>query len=107
MCLVNQENPDDQISLPGLKPLLSKSSSLFASWFLSGYTGTSFWTLYSVIMDENNCQVTAKSTNTNYYLQKTIYKKLSLLFQLLVSQKKKNITFPPRKYVNFVFRPDT
>lgn len=57
MCLVNQEEPRQQLSLPGLKNLLSKGSSVFASWFLSGHTGTSFWEFYHVIAEENNCKV--------------------------------------------------
>lgn len=57
MCLINQVNPDDSLGLPGLKKLLYKGASIFASWFLSSHTGTSFLTLYNVIADENNCQV--------------------------------------------------
>lgn len=57
MCLVNQIQPDETLSLPGLKTALSRSTSLFASWFLSGYTGTSFWSLYQTIIEEHDCQV--------------------------------------------------
>lgn len=57
MCLVNEAQPNEAHSLPGLKTALSKSSSLFASWFLSSHTGTSFWSLYSTIVDEDNCKV--------------------------------------------------
>uniref|UniRef100_V5GIN9 Uncharacterized protein n=1 Tax=Anoplophora glabripennis TaxID=217634 RepID=V5GIN9_ANOGL len=55
-CLVNEENTNEQEGLPGLKKLLYKGASLLASWFLSGETGTPFWTLYSDITDGNNCK---------------------------------------------------
>nr|XP_022902456.1 uncharacterized protein LOC111415147 [Onthophagus taurus] len=56
MCLVNKELPDDDPQLPGLKQALSKGASLLSSWFLSAKTGTSFWSFYHVILEENNCE---------------------------------------------------
>lgn len=56
LCLVNEENINEQESLPGLKKLLYKGVSLLASWFLSSETGTPFWTLYSDITDNTSCK---------------------------------------------------
>ncbi|RZB73453.1 uncharacterized protein BDFB_004767 [Asbolus verrucosus] len=56
MCLVNQDPQDEKLSLPGLKPLLSRSASLILSWSLSSQTGTPFWTFYRLIMERGNCQ---------------------------------------------------
>jgi hypothetical protein len=57
MCLVNREPQDEKPSLPGLRPLLSKSASLILSWFLSSTTKTSYWDLYRSITDQRDCQV--------------------------------------------------
>lgn len=57
LCLVNEVNPNEQLSLPGLKEILSKGSSLLASWFLSEHTGTPFWTLYTDITEDVRCKV--------------------------------------------------
>ncbi|KAJ3625974.1 hypothetical protein MTP99_016506 [Tenebrio molitor] len=56
MCLVNREPQDEKPSLPGLRPLLSKSASLILSWFLSSTTKTSYWDLYRSITDQRDCQ---------------------------------------------------
>ncbi|XP_063232953.1 uncharacterized protein LOC134536856 [Bacillus rossius redtenbacheri] len=41
----------------GIKPGVTKLSSLVASWFLSGQTGTPFWKLYNAATEGHNCQV--------------------------------------------------
>lgn len=61
MCLINQDGPDEQHRLPELKKLLNRGASIFASWFLSGHTGTPFLKLYGLITDdEEDCQVSKK-----------------------------------------------
>ncbi|KAI4460572.1 hypothetical protein MML48_5g00021443 [Holotrichia oblita] len=55
-CLVNQEQPDEVQSIPGFKLTLSRFASVIASWFISDLGHTSFWSLYHVIIEENNCQ---------------------------------------------------
>ncbi|KAG5866133.1 hypothetical protein JTB14_007143 [Gonioctena quinquepunctata] len=56
LCLVNRGNRNEGESIPGLKKLLSQMSSLLAGWFLSSETGTSYWTLYTDIVGEMDCQ---------------------------------------------------
>lgn len=63
MCLINQEDQNEVQSLPGLKKALTKAGSVYVSWFLSGKTGTSFWTLYSNAMDEKDCSVSIINYN--------------------------------------------
>lgn len=69
LCLINQEDQNEVVSLPGLKTALSKSSSIVVSWFLSGKTGSSFWSLYSNIMDEKDCSVSIFDTDINSNLK--------------------------------------
>ncbi|KAK7864106.1 hypothetical protein R5R35_002748 [Gryllus longicercus] len=52
ICFVNTK--DDKLST-GLKPGVTKLSSLIASWFLSGNTGSSFWDLYYAATEDQNC----------------------------------------------------
>ncbi|EFA10266.1 hypothetical protein TcasGA2_TC012466 [Tribolium castaneum] len=56
MCLVNQESQDEKPSLPGLRPILSKSASLILSWFLSSTTKTPYLSLYMAVMDNKDCK---------------------------------------------------
>nr|QOD39441.1 seminal fluid protein [Ophraella communa] len=56
LCLINEDYQNESESLPGLKKLLYKGSSLLAGWFLSTHTGTPFWTLYTDIMENTNCK---------------------------------------------------
>lgn len=60
-CLVNEDEQNEQLSLPGLKKLLSRGTSIFASWFLSGHTGTPFWSLYNTITEHHKCKVSKDS----------------------------------------------
>lgn len=55
MCFVNKR--DDAKLSSGLKPGVTKLSSLIASWFLSSNTGTSFWDLYMAATEDHNCHV--------------------------------------------------
>ncbi|KRT79773.1 hypothetical protein AMK59_6650, partial [Oryctes borbonicus] len=55
-CLVNEEQPDEAQSIPSLKQGLSRVASIVASWFISDQGHTSFWSLYHVIVEENNCR---------------------------------------------------
>lgn len=57
ICLVNEENQNDPVQLPELKKMLYKGSSLIASWFISGHTGTPFWTLYEIVNSNQRCKV--------------------------------------------------
>lgn len=59
--MVNEDEPNEQLSLPGLKKLLSRGTSIFASWFLSGHTGTPFWSLYNTITENHKCKVNLTS----------------------------------------------
>ncbi|CAH0554477.1 unnamed protein product [Brassicogethes aeneus] len=54
-CLVNEHNPNEA-SLPELKKMLYKGSSLVASWFVSGESNTPFWSLYEVVTGSNRCK---------------------------------------------------
>lgn len=56
MCLVNQESQNEKPSLPGLRPLLSKSASLIFSWFLTSNTKTPYWGLYRAVTEYKDCQ---------------------------------------------------
>lgn len=57
LCIINQDDPNLIESIPGLRKALSRAASIYISWFLSGKTGTSFWTLYSSAVDEKDCSV--------------------------------------------------
>lgn len=57
MCLINQESEDEILSLPGLRSLLSKSTSFVLSWLLSSDTKTPFWSFYTTITEEEDCRV--------------------------------------------------
>ncbi|KAJ8960056.1 hypothetical protein NQ318_009497 [Aromia moschata] len=56
LCIVNEKNPNEVDSLPRLKRLLYKGSSLVAAWFLSDETGMSFWPLYRDMVDNKDCK---------------------------------------------------
>lgn len=60
MCLVNIEPQDEKPSIPGLRPLLSKSASVIFGWFLAGITNTSYWDMYSAISKGRECEVGLK-----------------------------------------------
>lgn len=68
MCLVNQDEPDDSSSLPGLKKLLSKTTSTILSWFLSTKTGTPYWTLYNIIAENTNCPALYKDSCNDFHI---------------------------------------
>ncbi|XP_071445171.1 uncharacterized protein [Hetaerina americana] len=68
LCTINrQEEEEDGVSSTqrkskqpprvGLKPVVTKVTSLAAGWFLSNTKGTTFWNLYDAIMEENICKV--------------------------------------------------
>ncbi|XP_046383738.1 uncharacterized protein LOC124154202 [Ischnura elegans] len=69
LCTINrQEEEEDGVSSAqrkrkqaprvGLKPIVTKVTSLAAGWFLSNTRGTTFWDLYEAIMeDEHICKV--------------------------------------------------
>lgn len=54
VCSINRKGqyPD---SKTGLKPGVTKLSSLIASWFLSSQTKTPFWKLYNAATEDHNC----------------------------------------------------
>ncbi|XP_054290436.1 uncharacterized protein LOC129005549 [Macrosteles quadrilineatus] len=56
VCQLNRFPPGTE-GQAGLKPGVTKLSSLVASWFLSGQTGTPFWKLYNAAVEDHNCQV--------------------------------------------------
>ncbi|KAF5288644.1 hypothetical protein FQA39_LY15339 [Lamprigera yunnana] len=56
ICLINDKATDSVVHLPKIKEFLNKLSSLGASWFLSEHTGTSFWALYTNVMEPSNCK---------------------------------------------------
>ncbi|XP_050537285.1 uncharacterized protein LOC126903244 [Daktulosphaira vitifoliae] len=56
VCSINRKGQYPN-SKTGLKPGVTKLSSLIASWFLSGRTGTPFWKLYNAATEDHNCAV--------------------------------------------------
>nr|CAI5825182.1 unnamed protein product [Callosobruchus analis] len=60
MCLVNEKNQNEkEDTLPSLKKLLYRGSSLVAAWFLTSVSDTPYWTLYTDITttsEESNCK---------------------------------------------------
>ncbi|CAG9821983.1 unnamed protein product [Phaedon cochleariae] len=69
LCLVNEDNQNEVKSLPGLKNLLYKGSSLLAAWFLSEETKTAFWTYYTDIMDETNCKALYNEKCNDFHVE--------------------------------------
>jgi len=69
LCLVNEESQNELESLPGLKKLLHKGSSLLAGWFLSSRTGTPFWTLYTDITENINCKKLYSSECESFHVE--------------------------------------
>lgn len=57
MCELNSHDPNEQLGLAGFKPGITKFGSMAAAWLISSETGTPFWTLFSVINEPYNCQV--------------------------------------------------
>lgn len=57
LCTINQPNARERIHLPGVKLVLTKGSSIAASWFISRSTQYSFMTLYNVVMADKNCKL--------------------------------------------------
>ncbi|XP_018329619.1 uncharacterized protein LOC108739978 [Agrilus planipennis] len=69
-CLINQENPNDPITLPGLKKGLSRATSLMVSWFVTKHSGTSFWTIYDIITeDKHNCKTYYQPICNNFHVE--------------------------------------
>lgn len=58
LCEVNSHDPNEVLGLAGFKSGITKFGSMAASWFISSHSGTPFWTLFSIINDPLNCQVT-------------------------------------------------
>ena len=57
LCTINQPDLNDRGHLPGVKLILTKASSLGASWFISRNSNFSFLTLYNVIISDHHCKV--------------------------------------------------
>lgn len=57
MCLVNEEDPNEEVSLPGLKTLLSKGSSAIAKYFLGSISDLSLSNFLSNNEGQQNCKV--------------------------------------------------
>ncbi|CAH0390758.1 unnamed protein product [Bemisia tabaci] len=55
ICAINRVEPGSE-GFAGLKPGVTKITSLMASWFLSGRTGTPFWKFYNAATEDHNCQ---------------------------------------------------
>lgn len=65
VCLLNKDIVDTSVNLPIVKKWLTKGANLVGSWFISNHTGTSYWTFYSYIMDDMDCnKVHSKSCDT-------------------------------------------
>lgn len=58
------------VLLSMIKKYLLFASSLSASWFLSGQTGTPFWKLYNAAVEDYNCQV---NVNNKLLLNRKIH----------------------------------
>lgn len=56
LCEVNSHGPSDNLAMVGFKTGIAKFGSMAAAWFISGQTGTPFWTLFGVINEPYNCQ---------------------------------------------------
>lgn len=61
LCELNSHDPNEQLGLAGIKPGITKFGSMAAAWFVSTQTGTPFWTLFGIINDPYDCQVSISS----------------------------------------------
>ncbi|CAH1121331.1 unnamed protein product [Ceutorhynchus assimilis] len=67
-CLINEkEAPNEPGTLPTMKKALYKGTSLVATWFLTSHTKTSYWDLYEVIVNTNNCNLYYNDLCNGFY----------------------------------------
>lgn len=58
LCDMNSHDPNEKVGFgAGFKPKITKVCSIAAALAVSTETGTPFWTLYNVINDPHNCEV--------------------------------------------------
>ncbi|KAK3918719.1 Protein ZGRF1 [Frankliniella fusca] len=58
LCVVNQQEPAGAVGAqggPGIKPGVTKLSSMVAAWFMSGNNETPFWKLYNAAVEDHDC----------------------------------------------------
>ncbi|XP_050304331.1 uncharacterized protein LOC126741905 isoform X2 [Anthonomus grandis grandis] len=66
-CLINQDESNEDASLPNVRKALYKGFSLIAGWFLSSHTGTSYWDLYGVLMEDDSCKTYYNDSCKGFY----------------------------------------
>lgn len=57
LCEINSHDPNEQLGLGGFKSGVTKFGSMAAAWFISAETHTPFWTLFAIINDPYQCEV--------------------------------------------------
>lgn len=55
ICEVNSHDKSEKLELGNFKPSIMKFGSYAASWFISGKTHTSFWTLFAIANEPKDC----------------------------------------------------
>lgn len=75
---MNSHDPNEKLGLAGFKAGITKFSSMAAAWFIGRETGTPFWTLFGVINEPNDCNVSIEKLNlkrktTFFVLYSNIY----------------------------------
>jgi len=59
LCEINSHDPNEKLGLGGFKSSMTRFGSMAAAWFVSANTKTPFWSLFAVINDPYECQVSA------------------------------------------------
>lgn len=69
LCVANQHEPDEMLSLPGLKKALATSATFGASWLLSGHDKTPFWTVYGMVQEGKDCESFFKEECHEFHIE--------------------------------------
>lgn len=56
ICEVNSHDKGEKLELGNFKPSIIRFGSYAASWFISGKTHTSFWTLFAIANEPKDCK---------------------------------------------------
>jgi hypothetical protein len=56
ICEVNSHDKTEKRELGNFKPSIMRFGSYVASWFISGKTQTSFWTLFAIANEPKDCE---------------------------------------------------